>query len=158
MAAKIRGAKPIIAIDLNSSRLKLATKLGATHTIDGASPDIAAEINKIAPPNGVKYAVECTGVPKVIERMIETLGTRGRGATIGAPAPGTKVSVDVFSQLAKGAEYVGCCEGDSNNGSVSTDSCSRPINASVFVALSSVASCSALHFTALSSAIPCTPS
>ena len=45
--------------------------------------------------------------------MIESLGTLGKAATIGAPSPGTKVSIDVFSQLTKGRQYIGCNQGDS---------------------------------------------
>ncbi|KAM5385337.1 hypothetical protein ACJZ2D_000978 [Fusarium nematophilum] len=98
MAAKIRGAKEIIAVDLQQSRLDLAKSLGATATILG---------------NDSELALDCSGVPAVIETMIDCLGTRGRAASVGAPTPGKKVGVDVFAQLINGREYVGCCEGDS---------------------------------------------
>jgi hypothetical protein len=45
--------------------------------------------------------------------MIDCLGTRGRGATVGAPGFGKTVSVDVMEHLTYGKEYVGCVEGDS---------------------------------------------
>jgi Zn-dependent alcohol dehydrogenase len=85
MAAKLRGAKKIIAIDLKQTRLDLAVELGATDTILGDDPEIVAAVQKIAPPNGVNYAVDCSGIPAVVERMIECLGTRGKAATVGAP-------------------------------------------------------------------------
>ncbi|KAF3395105.1 Aryl-alcohol dehydrogenase [Talaromyces pinophilus] len=113
MAAKIRGAQEIIAIDLNQSRLDLAKSLGATSTILGNDADIISKIKEISPPNGVHYALDCSGVPAVIETMINCLGSRGRAASVGAPAPGRTVAVDVFAQLVNGREYVGCCEGDS---------------------------------------------
>ncbi|PKS08388.1 hypothetical protein jhhlp_005332 [Lomentospora prolificans] len=112
MAGKIRGAKTIIAVDLQPSRLDLAKRLGATHGVLG-SANVVEEIRKICPPVGVDFAVDCTGSTKVIENMIESLGTRGRAATIGAPGFGMKVSVDVMNHLTLGREYVGCCEGDS---------------------------------------------
>ena len=115
MAGKIRGANPIIAIDLDAKRLELAKELGATHTIlaSDKSLDVVKEIQGICPPNGVSKAVDCTGVGRVIEQMIESLGSRAKAATVGAPSPGTKVSVDVFNHLLSGKEYVGCTEGDS---------------------------------------------
>ncbi|KAH0592255.1 hypothetical protein MHUMG1_10001 [Metarhizium humberi] len=85
MAAKMRRAKIIIAIDLQKSRLELASRLGATHTLLGSDPDIVAKIGELAPPNGVNYAVDCTGVPAVIETMIQALGSRGHAASVGAP-------------------------------------------------------------------------
>lgn len=113
MAGKLRGAKIIIAIDLQQERLHQATEVGATHVILGSKSDLVAQIQKICPPGGVQYAVDCTGVPQVVEKMIESLGTRGRAATVGAPTPGKRASVDIFSHLLMGREYVGCCEGDS---------------------------------------------
>ncbi|KAG8408429.1 hypothetical protein J3459_017778 [Metarhizium acridum] len=85
MAAKMRKAKVIIAIDLQQSRLDLASQLGATHTLLGNDPEIISKIGEFAPPNGVNYAVDCTGVPAVIETMIQALGSRGHAASLGAP-------------------------------------------------------------------------
>ncbi|KAH7152684.1 alcohol dehydrogenase [Dactylonectria macrodidyma] len=113
MAAKMRGAKEIIAIDLQQSRLDLAKKMGATSTILGSDDDIVAQVQKLSPPNGVHYAVDCSGIPAVIETMIDCLGTRGKAATVGAPKPGKRAGVDVFAHLVNGRQYVGCCEGDS---------------------------------------------
>jgi Zn-dependent alcohol dehydrogenase len=86
MAAKLRGAKEIIAVDLQQGRLDLAKRLGATQTLLGNDADLVSKIQQICPPNGVNYAVDCSGVPKVVETMIECLGTRGRAATVGAPS------------------------------------------------------------------------
>lgn len=85
MAAKLRGAKEIIAIDLQQSRLDLAKKLGATQTVLGNDPDLIEKVKRICPPTGVNYAVDCSGVPAVIESMVDCLGTLGKGATVGAP-------------------------------------------------------------------------
>ncbi|PWY92193.1 alcohol dehydrogenase [Aspergillus heteromorphus CBS 117.55] len=112
MAGKLRGAQTIIAVDLNKERLALAKKLGATHTMLGSDEDIVQQIQAICPPMGVQYAVDCTGVPVVVEKAIQALGARGKLATVGAPSPGKTVQVDVFAQLVFGRQYVGCCEGD----------------------------------------------
>ena len=112
IAGKARGAKTIIAVDLQPARLELAKKLGATHGVIG-SGNVVADIREICPPVGVDYAVDCTGSTAVIVSMIDSLGTRGRGATVGAPGFGKMVSVDVMAHLTYGKEYVGCAEGDS---------------------------------------------
>lgn len=113
MAGKLRKAKKIIAIDLQQSRLDLAKKLGATDTILGDDEELVQKVQKLCEPgNGVNFAVDCSGVPVVVEKMVECLGTRGRAATVGAPSPGKKASIDIWNQLVMGREYVGCCEGD----------------------------------------------
>lgn len=113
MAAKMRGAGTIIAIDLQQSRLDLASEIGATHTLLGKDADLVSKIKDMAPPNGVDYAVDCSGVPAVVENMIECLGSRGHAASVGAPSPGEKAGIDVFSHLIHGKRFSGCCEGDS---------------------------------------------
>jgi Zn-dependent alcohol dehydrogenase len=114
MAAKIRKAKAIIAIDINDKRLATARRLGATHVINGQDADVVATIRDICKANGVMHALDSTGVPTVIEKMIESLGTRGQAATVGAPSPGKRVSIDVFTHLSMGRDYVGCIQGESN--------------------------------------------
>lgn len=120
MAGKIRGCRVIIAVDLQQSRLDLAREMGATHGILGTDGDVLEQIRKIVPPVGVDFAVDGSGVPAVIRMMIDSLGSRGRCATIGAPGLGKTVAVDVSEHLTYGKEYVGCSEGDSNPPKVSS--------------------------------------
>ena len=44
MAARLAGATNIIAVDVNTQRLALATELGATHTINAREQDIASRL------------------------------------------------------------------------------------------------------------------
>ncbi|KAJ5746509.1 hypothetical protein N7520_011691 [Penicillium odoratum] len=113
MAAKIREARVIIAIDLIESRLELARKLGATHTIHGSDSGVAEQLAMICQSDGVMFALDTTGSPTIIERMIKSLGTRGRAASVGAPPPDKLVSLNVLEHLTRGREYVGCNQGDS---------------------------------------------
>ena len=113
MAAKTAQAETIIAIDIHKSRLDLALELGATHTILSKDNNISEEIRRIVD-GGVEFAIDCTGVPLVIETMIDALGSRGKGVTIGSPGQGQKVSINVFDHLVNGRSYVGTHQGDSN--------------------------------------------
>ena len=112
MTGVIAGATPIIAIDLQPDRLELAKSLGATHSLDGSDKDIVKKVIELSKSNGVEFAVDCTGVPKVVENMINSLGTKGRGCTVGAPKPGAVASIDIFAHLIHGREYIGSTEGD----------------------------------------------
>jgi Zn-dependent alcohol dehydrogenase len=113
MASKIAGASLIIAIDIHQSRLDLATSLGATHTILSKGKKITSEIRHIVQ-EGVDFAVDCTGVPTLIEEMISALAVRGKGVTIGSPGQGQSVSINIFEHLVNGRSYVGTHQGDSN--------------------------------------------
>ncbi|KAL4969092.1 NAD(P)-dependent alcohol dehydrogenase [Aspergillus stella-maris] len=122
MAARLRGAEPIIAIDLQESRLAMAREMGATHVVDGAAGGggaaVVQRIREIcaaagAAGGGVQYAVDCTGSTAVIETMLNSLGLRGRAASVGAPPPGRRAGVDVFAHLVGGKQYLGCHQGGS---------------------------------------------
>jgi len=113
MASAIREASEIIAVDIQPARLELAKELGATTTINSKEVDVLEEIKRICPPNGVQYALDCSGVPSVIETMVDCLGLRGKACSVGAPSPGKRASVDVFNHLVMGRQYMGCHQGDS---------------------------------------------
>ncbi|EEU36452.1 uncharacterized protein NECHADRAFT_94116 [Fusarium vanettenii 77-13-4] len=114
MAAKFRQAAIIIAIDINTQRLELAKALGATHTILGSDQHLAERVRDICQPsNGVQSALDCSGAITVVGKLVDSLATRGRAVSVGAPAPGTRVGVDVFSHLNYGREYRGSHQGDS---------------------------------------------
>lgn len=112
MAARIRQAKIIIGIDLEPGRLEIAKKVGATHVLSASGKDVVKQIHELCGGEGVMYAMDATGVPAVIEAMINSLAIRGRALTIGAPAPGSTIRVDVLAQLTMGRSYIGSNQGD----------------------------------------------
>ncbi len=75
MAARIVGAAPIIAVDINPKRLRLARKLGATHCIDNRNAGLAERIAAITG-GGVDHALEITG-DTALARLARGLLNRG---------------------------------------------------------------------------------
>ncbi|PNS14604.1 hypothetical protein CAC42_2661 [Sphaceloma murrayae] len=114
MASKMRGAREIIAVDIQDSRLEIAKSLGATATINSKDVNVVDAIRKLCPPNGVQFALDCSGVPQVVETMVNSLGARGRACSVGAPAPDKTASINIFQHLVLGREYVGCHQGASD--------------------------------------------
>jgi aryl-alcohol dehydrogenase len=108
MAASVAGAATIIAVDLHPSRLDLAAKLGATHTINGTDDDITAQILAITG-DGAQYCFDTTGVPAVITTAINSLRPTGTCGLVGI-AQGNLV-LDPFA-LAGGRNLMGILEGD----------------------------------------------
>jgi aryl-alcohol dehydrogenase len=47
MAARIVGANPIIAVDMNPKRLALGRKLGAAHALNNTKTDVTEKIRAI---------------------------------------------------------------------------------------------------------------
>lgn len=114
MAAKERGATPIIAIDLNEERLAIAKELGATHSINGGNGDVVSQIHQICPlPAGVKYAFDTTAVPRIIESMVEATGMRGKTVVVGATPLDKTIAIQPLKFLNMGKHFIGSVEGDS---------------------------------------------
>jgi aryl-alcohol dehydrogenase len=84
MAARLAGAAPIVAVDIVSLRLELAKELGATYVINGLKEDVGARLREIV--GGVDHAVETTGLSRVIDTAIRSLGPRGNGSLLGVSA------------------------------------------------------------------------
>ena len=59
----------VIAVDVAPSHLDVARRLGADHVVDARSPDVAAEVRRIAPP-GADVVFECTGRPDCVNTAV----------------------------------------------------------------------------------------
>ena len=115
MAAKVEDVERIVAIDLNKKRLKMAEKLGATHTFNPKDfTDGAALLEAIAEavPSGCNYAIDTTGVPAVLRQAFDSCGPRGVTAMIAPGVPGTEVTVEMMGLL-PGKSLRGVIQGDS---------------------------------------------
>ncbi|MGF2947546.1 NAD(P)-dependent alcohol dehydrogenase [Mycobacterium sp. Lab-001] len=109
MAATVCGASTIIAVDLHDSRRKLATQLGATHTVDGADTAQVAQAIAEITGDGSQYALDTTGVPSVITTAVRTLRPTGVCGLVGVQLG--DLVLDPMA-LAAGKTVTGIIEGD----------------------------------------------
>jgi aryl-alcohol dehydrogenase len=123
MAAKHLGLETIIAVDIADSKLELAKELGATHVLNSNSQDILSEVHKITG-RGASFAIDCTGVPDMIELLVECIHPFGTAGSIGDAPAGAKIKIDSLSFMVTGKTFVGLVEGDSIPQKVRLPSCS----------------------------------
>ncbi len=110
LAAKLQGCSPIIVVDIDEARLRLAARLGADHPLDARERDPRDSILSIVA-GGVDFAVEATGVPKILRMAIESMHPLGVCALVGAAPFGSEVSLEVAS-IFFGRTVRGVLEGD----------------------------------------------
>jgi S-(hydroxymethyl)glutathione dehydrogenase/alcohol dehydrogenase len=91
-AASLADADAVVAVDVHRNRLELASRLGATHTIE-SGPDLAAELRAIVGAEGADVVIENTGNPSLIELAYELAAAQGRAILVGVPPEGSKVSI-----------------------------------------------------------------
>lgn len=111
MAAALLPMRAVVAIDRVPARLELARELGATHTVNTDTDDVAKILADITDGAGVDHAVDTTAVPALLRTAVDALGVRGRCAVIGAPPAGTEAAFDVQGLLV-GKQIVGVTLGD----------------------------------------------
>jgi aryl-alcohol dehydrogenase len=114
MAAKIAGANPIIAVDVNDKRLALAQELGATHAFN--AKDGAMEQIKALCPDGVAYAFDTTGRSAVIQDLFALLAPKGRLGIVGASDPQDMLNFNEAQFMGGGRTVTGILGGDSDGG------------------------------------------
>ena len=111
--AAMVSADPIIAIDIYDSKLAMASRFGATHTINSARGDLAAEVRKIVGPQGVDVFVENTGNVRLIEQAYALTGSRGRTICVGVPRHDQNITIHSLP-LHHGKVLTGCEGGDTD--------------------------------------------
>jgi Zn-dependent alcohol dehydrogenase len=99
-------ALPIIAVDMNPKKEKLALEFGATHFIDASSTDSTEAIKAICP-NGVDFSFECVGHPALIRQSIDVLDWGGTCVILGVPKFGTEASF-VVNSMYNDKNIMGC--------------------------------------------------
>jgi aryl-alcohol dehydrogenase len=112
LAAVVCGCGTIIAVDINSDRLKLAREFGATHTINPEETNPVEAIQQITG-GGADYSLECIGNPAVFRQSVDALNVTGVCGLIGFTPMGTEVSLDM-NTIMFGRTIRGIIEGDAN--------------------------------------------
>ncbi len=73
---KMAGACRVVVTDINETRLKLAKKMGATHTLNPHQVDLKGELDKLGFENGFTVALEMSGSMQALSNIID-LATPG---------------------------------------------------------------------------------
>ncbi len=90
MAAILRGAKRVVAVEVAQRRKDTALKLGATDVIDPAKEDAEQRALELTAGEGFDVVVECAGQPVTALLAAKLTRTRGRLIVMGVfekPAP-----------------------------------------------------------------------
>ena len=95
VGARMAGANPIIAVDLDDEKLAFAKAFGATHVVNASREDPVAAIHSLttrddgfnfgrAPISGADYAFDCIGIKQTMEQIVPACRSGHFGARNGA--------------------------------------------------------------------------
>lgn len=112
MGAKVSGAYPIIAVDMFEDKLKLASEIGATHTVNVNEIDATEAIKEITK-GGAEYVFESVGSENVMIQAYQSTARGGTTITLGLPHPEKMFSIPAFSITAEERTIKGSYMGSS---------------------------------------------
>lgn len=112
LGAIASGAREVIAVDLNDSKLEVAKALGATSVVNARDPDAVDKVKALTK-GGVDYAFEMAGSVQAMEMAYRMNRRGGTTVTAGLPHPDHKWALQQVSLVAeertvKGS-YIGSC-------------------------------------------------
>jgi aryl-alcohol dehydrogenase len=113
MAARLVGAKRIVAVDLVPERLELARELGATDTILASEEGVVEKIRGVTG-RGVDFTFNTTTVPEVHSWALDALAMNGTAGFVAAPKGAW--APPMFAMLAGGRQLRGILGGDAHPG------------------------------------------
>ncbi len=100
LAAAASGSRELVAIDLSEAKLALARELGATATVNAASPDAAEQVRALTR-GGVDYAFEMAGAIPALELAWKITRRGGSTVTAGLPHPDKRFALPPVQMVAE---------------------------------------------------------
>ena len=104
--ARLVGAE-VIAVDVVDEKLRMASELGADHTVNAARHDPVAAIRALG---GADVAIVLSVAPVVFAQSFATLNRGGRLVLVSLPAEG-ELTLPVFDTVLKGISVIGSIVG-----------------------------------------------
>ena len=111
MAAKLVGARQIIAVDMLDKKLEFAKELGATDLVNASQDDPVAKIADIAA-GGVDYAFEAIGNTTAMTQAFHSVYARpgGMAVILGMAPIGATISIEAW-RFMREVTITGCTAG-----------------------------------------------
>jgi len=92
--AALSGANPLIAIDVNDSKLEASRAFGATHVINSTTQDAAAEVKALTNGRMADHVFVSVGFGPAIEQGIGLMGKGAETVIVGMPPSGVTTTFD----------------------------------------------------------------
>jgi S-(hydroxymethyl)mycothiol dehydrogenase len=108
----LAGATCVIGIDLDPRKLELATRLGATHTVDATREDPVERVRQLTEGNGADVCIEAVGNAKVMEQAFYARDLAGTLVQVGVPAPDMRIDLPMIEFFGRGGRLKPSWYGD----------------------------------------------
>ncbi len=100
-------AKQIIAVDIDAGKLAVAREVGATHVINSASGDVAAQVKDLTEGRGADVAFEAVGIEATVRAAVASVRKGGTVTLVGNLAK--DVSIPLQAVVTRQIRLQGSC-------------------------------------------------
>jgi L-iditol 2-dehydrogenase len=106
-AARLAGAGRVIVVDVDDTRLELAQKLGATHTINSRGSGSVHELLKYTEGRGADAVLECVGTSATVKLAVDMVRKGSTVTLVGNIAP--TIELELQSVVTRQIRLQGSC-------------------------------------------------
>ena len=110
--ARLAGAARVIAIDLDAKKLELATRFGATDTVNASTEDPVEAVRALTGGNGADVCIEAVGHPAVMEQAFFARDLAGTLVQVGVPTPDMRIDLPMIEFFGRGGRLKPSWYGD----------------------------------------------
>ncbi len=110
--ARLVGAKKIIAVDVDDTKLQWARDFGATHTVNSRQVDAVAAIQELTDGFGADIVVDAVGRPETWKQAFYARDLAGVVVLVGVPDPTMQLEVPLIDVFGRGGALKSSWYGD----------------------------------------------
>ncbi len=110
--ARLAGARTIIGVDIDDTKLEWAREFGATHTVNSTREDPVERIRDLTGGHGVDVAIDAVGLPQTYEQAFFARDLAGVVVLVGVPNPEMRIELPMIEVFGRGGALKSSWYGD----------------------------------------------
>jgi S-(hydroxymethyl)mycothiol dehydrogenase len=112
LGARLAGAKTIIAVDVDDTKLEWAREFGATHAINSRNADPVEGIRVLTDGFGADVVIEAIGRPETYKQAFFARDLAGTVVLVGVPTPEMQLDLPLLEVFGRGGALKSSWYGD----------------------------------------------
>lgn len=110
--ARLVGARQIIAVDTDDTKLNWARDFGATHTVNARELDVVETIQNLTDGFGVDVVIDAVGRPETWKQAFYARDLAGTVVLVGVPTPDMQLEMPLVDFFSRGGSLKSSWYGD----------------------------------------------
>lgn len=110
--ARLVGARTIIAVDTDDTKLNWAREFGATHTVNATELDVVETIRDLTGGYGADVVIDAVGRPETWEQAFYARDLAGTVVLVGVPTPDMRLQMPLVDFFSRGGSLKSSWYGD----------------------------------------------